>query len=87
MQQLSHGWLLLRFSSGVQSCQLQQRTAGQRPQKYSFLFHTEQSRSSHEWQENVAVAIRDALVDQARADSPLFHELVRAAYVDLQEVD
>ncbi len=30
------------------------------------------------------MAIRDALVDQARADSPLFHELVRAAYVDLR---
>lgn len=63
---------------------LQQRGAGLRLQKYSFLFHTEQSRSSHEWQERVAVAIRDAMVDQARADSPLFHELVRAAYVDLR---
>lgn len=64
--------------------QLQQRTAGQRPQKYSFLFHTEQSRSSHEWQETVAGAIRDALVDQARADSPPFHELVWTAYQDLR---
>lgn len=63
---------------------LQQRQAGQRQQKYSFLFHTEQSRSSHEWQERVAVAIRDALVDQARADSPLFNELLRAAFFDLR---
>lgn len=63
---------------------LQQKQAGQRPQKYSFLFHTEQARSSHEWQERVAVSIRDALVDQARADSPLFNELVRAAYFDLR---
>jgi hypothetical protein len=63
---------------------LQQRQAGQRQQKYSFLFHTEQTRSSHEWQETVAAAIRDALVDQARADSPLFNELLRAAYFDLR---
>jgi len=63
---------------------LQQRAAGQWPQKYSFLFHTEQSRSSHEWQERVASAIRDALVDEAREGSPLFHELVRAAYMDLR---
>lgn len=63
---------------------LQQRTAGQWPQKYSFLFHTEQSRSSHQWQERVVMAIRDALVDQAREDSPLFHELVRSAYLDLR---
>ncbi len=75
---------VVTFLVGGAIRRLQHRTAGQRPQKYSFLFHTEQSRSSHEWQEKVAVAIRDALVDQARADSPLFHELVRAAYVDLR---
>ena len=63
---------------------LQQRAAGQRPQKYSFLFHTEQSRSSHEWQQRVATAIRGALVDQAREDSPLFDQLIRAAYNDLR---
>lgn len=75
---------VVTFLVGGAIRQLQQRAAGQRPQKYSFLFHTEQSRSSHGWQEIVAVAIRDALVDQARADSPLFHELIRAAYVDLK---
>jgi Fe2+ or Zn2+ uptake regulation protein len=75
---------VVTFLVGGAIRRLQQRAAGQWPQKYSFLFHTEQSRSSHEWQEKVAVAIRDALVDQARADSPLFHELVRAAYMDLR---
>ena len=75
---------VVTFLVGGAIRRLQQRAAGQRPQKYSFLFHTEQSRSSHEWQERVAVAIRDALVDQARADSPLFNELVRAAYMDLR---
>ena len=75
---------VVTFLVGGAIRRLQQRAAGQRLQKYSFLFHTEQSRSSHEWQEKVAVAIRDALVDQARADSPLFHELVRAAYTDLR---
>jgi hypothetical protein len=75
---------VVTFLVGGAIRRLQQRAAGQWPQKYSFLFHTEQSRSSHEWQEKVAMAIRDALVDQARADSPLFHELVRAAYMDLR---
>ena len=75
---------VVTFLVGGAIRRLQQRTVGQRPQKYSLLFHTEQSRKSHEWQEKVAIAIRDALVDQARADSPLFHELVRAAYVDLR---
>jgi hypothetical protein len=75
---------VVTFLVGGAIRRLQQRAAGQWPQKYSFLFHTEQSRSSHEWQEKVAMAIRDALVDQARADSPLFQELVRAAYMDLR---
>jgi hypothetical protein len=75
---------IVTFLVGGAIRRLQQRKAGQRPQKYSFLFHTEQSRSSHEWQQRVATAIRDALVDEARADSPLFNELVRGAYVDLR---
>jgi hypothetical protein len=75
---------IINFLVGGAIRRLQQRAVGQRPQKYSFLFHTEQSRSSHEWQEEVAGAIKDALVDQARADSPLFNELIRSAYVDLR---
>lgn len=75
---------IVNFLVGGAIRRLQQREVGQRPQKYSFLFHTEQSRSSHEWQEKVAGAVKDALVDQARADSPLFNELIRAAYMDLR---
>lgn len=75
---------VVTFLVGGAIRRLQQRTIGQRPQKYSFLFHTEQSRSSHEWQERVAMSIRDSLVGQAGADSPLFNELLRSAYVDLQ---
>lgn len=75
---------IVNFLVGGAIRRLQQRTAGLRPQKYSFLFHTEQHRSSHDWQIKVASAIRDALVDQARADSPLFHALVQSAYMDLR---
>jgi hypothetical protein len=77
---------IVTFLVGGTIRRLQQRAAGprQKPQRYSFLFHTEQTRSSHEWQERVAVAIRDALVDQSRADSPLFNELIRSAYMDLK---
>lgn len=75
---------IVKFLVGGTVRRLQQRAAGQRPQKYSFLFHTEQQRASHEWQERVASAIRDALVDQARVDSPLFNELLRGAMDDLR---
>ena len=75
---------VVAFLVGGAIRRLQQRAARQTVQKYSFLFHTEQSRSSHEWQEQVTGAIREALVDQARANSPLFNELIRAAYMDLR---
>jgi hypothetical protein len=75
---------IVTFLVGGAIRRLQQRAVGHRPQKYSFLFHTEQARSSHEWQEKVTRAVRDALVEQARVDSPLFNELVRAAYNDLR---
>jgi Z1 domain-containing protein/type III restriction/modification enzyme restriction subunit len=75
---------IVTFLVGGAFRRLQQRSVGVRAQKYSFLFHTEQARSSHEWQVRVASAIRDALVDQARVDSPLFNELLRTAYSDLR---
>ncbi len=71
---------IVTFLVGGTIRRLQQRASGQRAQKYSFLFHTEQSRDSHQWQERVASAIRDGLVDQANADSPRFNDLIRAAY-------
>jgi hypothetical protein len=75
---------IVNFIVGSTIRRLQQRAAGQRSQKYSFLFHTEQQRRSHDWQLKVASAVHDALVGQAEADSPLFNELLRAAYVDLR---
>lgn len=63
---------------------LQARDSGTRPEKYSFLFHTEQARESHAWQEKVATAIKMALIEEAKADTPRFNGLLHAAYADLQ---
>lgn len=63
---------------------LQQRESNEKEQKYSFLFHTEQIRKSHAWQERVAIAIRDSLVQGAEEDSPFFDMLLRYAYADLK---
>lgn len=63
---------------------LQAKGNNERPQKYSFLFHTEQARKSHEWQEKVATAIHDALVEEAKEDSPRFNELLHRSFADLQ---
>lgn len=63
---------------------LQAKAAGQRPEKYSFLFHTEQARESHAWQEKVATAIKMALIEEAKTDTPRFNGLLHSAYTDLQ---
>ena len=63
---------------------LQAKAAGQQPEKYSFLFHTEQARDSHAWQEQVATAIKLALIEEAKADTPRFNGLLQSAYTDLQ---
>jgi hypothetical protein len=63
---------------------LQAKAEGQRPEKYSFLFHTEQARESHAWQEKVATAIKMALIEEAKSDTPRFNGLLQSAYTDLQ---
>jgi hypothetical protein len=62
---------------------IQAKAAGQRPDKYSFLFHTEQARQSHKWQEQIAIAIRDALINEAKTNTPRFNALLQGAYSDL----
>ena len=63
---------------------LQAKAEGRRPEKYSFLFHTEQARESHAWQEKVATAIKMALIEEAKKDTPRFNGLLHSAYSDLQ---
>ncbi len=62
----------------------QAKAAGLRPEKYCFLIHTEQAREAHLWQEKVATAIRNALVDDATKDTPRFNGLLQSAYSDLR---
>jgi hypothetical protein len=75
---------VVTFLVGGAIRRLQQKSSAQKIEKYSFLFHTEYQTNSHEWQERVATAIRDSLVDEAQVDSPLFNELLRSAYTDLK---
>lgn len=73
----------MAFVVGAVIRRLQERVARRPQQKYSLLFHTEQGRSSHAWQERVVSAICDALVKEASEDSPRFNELLTRAYTDL----
>lgn len=75
---------IVTFLLGGAIRRLQQIAASEKQEKYSFLFHTEQKKSAHEWQERVATAVRDSLVQAAKVDSPLFDALLRSAYSDLK---
>lgn len=54
------------------------------PKKYAFLFHTEQARKSHEWQEQVVTAIRDQLTALAKLSDPKIDALIERSYADLE---
>jgi Z1 domain len=75
---------VLNFITGSIIRRTQQVAAGKQAEKFSFLFHTESSRDSHDWQERVAGRINHDLIEEARNESPIFTTLVRAAYDDLK---
>ena len=74
---------IMGFIVGATVRRLQDRNAGTALKKYSFLFHTEQARNSHEWQERLVSAIHDAIASEARTDTPRFNELLTRAISDL----
>lgn len=76
---------VVNFVMGAAIRRLQQRDAEEFPKKYSFLFHTEQSKESHNWQEQVATAIRNQLVKAAKDNDPLLDVMLAESYDDLKE--
>lgn len=76
---------IVNFVMGATIRRIQQQKAGEWPKKYSFLFHTEQSRESHAWQEQVASAIHEALVKAAQDDDPILDSMLQTSYEDLKQ--
>lgn len=74
---------VLTFLVGGTIRRLQSKATGNHAEKYSFLFHTELSKASHEWQETVVIAVHDALVLEGAQDTARFNELLDLAYSDL----
>ncbi len=63
---------------------LQDSTKDSIPRKYAFLFHTEQARASHNWQERVVIEIRNQLTGLAKSDAKQLDELIAVSYLDLE---
>jgi len=75
---------VMNFITGATIRRFQQTSAAKPAEKYSFLFHTESSRQSHDWQEQVVSRINQELVAAAQQGHAIFGALARAAYDDLQ---
>lgn len=75
---------VVNFVMGAAIRRIQQQKEGQPTRKYSFLFHTEQARKSHDWQEQVITAIRDQLVEAAQKDDSRLNAILKESYDDLK---
>jgi len=76
---------IMNFIVGGCIRRIQQEESGQKQENYSFVIHTEQSRSSHNWQEDVVNKLNEELIKIAKADRTLFDQLVKDAYDDLKK--
>ena len=55
------------------------------PKKYSFLVHTERSKLTHTWQEQIVTTLHEMLFSAAKDNNNLFLALVEEAYGSLGE--
>jgi len=74
---------VMNFILGGTIRRMQQVAASLPQEKYSFLFHTEFSRCSHDWQCRVLDRVNTDLTEAARSDSPIFDRLLEQSYNDL----
>ena len=74
---------ILNFIVGACIRRMQQRRAGTKEKKYSFVVHTEHGRGSHAWQEYIVTKLKEVLVDAAYKNAELLSELVKEPYDNL----
>lgn len=73
---------IVNFVVGASLRRIQQKEAAQTRRKYSFVVHTEASKSAHQWQENVVAALISSMT-KACSDRPdLIAKLVSESYAD-----
>jgi hypothetical protein len=75
---------IMNFIVGACIRRIQQENSGQKQENYSFVIHTEQSRTSHSWQEEVVKRLNEELKKIAKNDKDLFNKLVSEAYDGLK---
>lgn len=74
---------IVNFIVGGCIRRLQNRAIGENEKKFSFIIHTEQNKSSHGWQEEVIISIRDQLVTACHENQDLLYKLIKEAYLNI----
>ncbi|MBP9759777.1 MAG: hypothetical protein KBD24_00220 [Candidatus Pacebacteria bacterium] len=77
---------LLNFVVGAAVRRMQQSEAGERPQKYAFVAHSEISRASHNWQAELIKAIVDGLAERVKhGDTSTIDKMIRSSYDNIAQ--
>lgn len=75
---------IMNFIVGGCIRRLQQKELGLKQESYSFIIHTEQSRISHDWQEEIVNKLNNELIRLAKDNSDLLSNLIELAYQNLK---
>lgn len=75
---------IMNFIVGGCIRRIQHGSFGQKVENYSFVIHTEQSRTSHSWQEDIVKKLNEELINIAKNNKDLFNKLVTDAYENLK---
>jgi hypothetical protein len=76
---------LINFIVGACVRRIQQEKQGEIVKKYSFIVHTESSRASHAWQEEIIIKIKELLRQSVlnNQSQKLLNNLIRESYSDI----
>lgn len=74
---------IMNFIIGGSIRRLQQRKAGKREVRYSFIIHTEVGKAKHSWQESIVNTFKENLLKILRTDSILLDNLIKNSYNDI----
>lgn len=75
---------IMNFIVGACIRRIQQEENNSNQENYSFIIHTEQSRTSHDWQEEVVNKFNEELVKLIQENESDFNQLVENAYNNLK---
>lgn len=73
----------VNFVVGGAIRQLQAKQTGEGNQKFSFLIHTDVAKATHDWQEQVVLALAEQVQKAAVQNSAVFQNLVKESYDNL----